>query len=105
MIGTCCEQVKPSCHLPVQRDPDFAFSSDDFPAIIANLWAIESPGDAWKGHDNIIGNAMHSTSAIKLMHHLFVICTWFDLVFYLLTYFWKDKKNSFDVDGDSTGTN
>ena len=95
-IGTHFEQVKPSCHLlPVQHDPDFAFSSDDFPAIIANLWAIENLGDACKGHDNIsviIGDAMHSTSAIKLMHHLFVICTWFDLVFYLLTCFWKDKE-------------
>ena len=38
MIGTCFEQVKPSCHLlPVQHDPDFAFSLDDFPVIIANL--------------------------------------------------------------------
>ena len=36
-IGTHFEQVKPSCHLPVQRDPDFAFSSDNFSSIIANL--------------------------------------------------------------------
>ena len=78
MIGTCFEQIKPSCHLlPVQRDPDFAFSLDDFPAIIANVQAIKILGDACKGHDNIsviVGDAIHSTSAIKLTNHLFVIC-------------------------------
>ena len=78
MIGTCFEQIKPSCHLlPVQCDPDFAFSLDDFPAIIANLQAIKILGDARKGHDDIsviVGDAIHSTSAIKLTHHLFVIC-------------------------------
>jgi hypothetical protein len=41
-LGTCFQQVKPTCDLlPVLHNDDFSFSLDDFPAILSNLCAIE----------------------------------------------------------------
>jgi hypothetical protein len=43
LIGTRFDQVKPSCLLlPVDRNPDFSFSANDFPRIISNLCTIEN---------------------------------------------------------------
>jgi hypothetical protein len=81
VLGTHFEQVKPSCHLlPVQYDPEFTFSLHDFPRIMTNLQAIKNLADPHKSHDNIsviVGGAMQSMCAIKLMHHLFVVCSYF----------------------------
>jgi len=78
-IETRLDQVKPTCHLlPVERDTDFIRSFKDFPTIVDNLRAIETLGDARKTRDNmsvVISDPMHSTSAIKLTHHLFVVCS------------------------------
>jgi hypothetical protein len=80
-LGTRFEQVKPSCLLhPVQRDAEFIRSLKDFPIIIENLRTIEALGDPRKTRDNIsivVNDPMHSTSAIKLTHHLFVVCSFY----------------------------
>jgi hypothetical protein len=80
-LGTRFEQVKPSCHpLPVHCDPEFAFSLHDFPMIMTTLRAIKNLADPHKSHDNIsviVGGAMQLTCAIKLMHHLFVVHSYF----------------------------
>jgi hypothetical protein len=77
-LGTRLDQVKPTCHLlPVQRDTDFIRSFEDFPTIVDNLRAIEALGDARKTRDTmsvVVSDPMHSTSAIKLTHHLFIVC-------------------------------
>ena len=76
-IGTHLHQVKPSCHLlPVQRDTEFNYSSNDFPSIINNLHAIENIANSRKSRDVtsvVVGDSGHPT-AIKLTHHLFTVC-------------------------------
>lgn len=75
-IGTEFFQVKPSCLLlPVQRDPDFIFSSNDFSSIIANIRAIETLANPRKSHDitSIIVTDSTPSSAIKLSHQLFIV--------------------------------
>lgn len=79
-LGVRFEQVKPTCHLlPIQRDPDFSFSTEDFPTIVANLHAIENMANPRKSlardtstHSVVIGESNQST-AIKLTHHLFMV--------------------------------
>jgi hypothetical protein len=75
-LGTRLDQVKPSCHLlPVQRNPTFSFSNDDFPNILANIRAIENQGNPRKSREShsIIINDSSQSSAIKVLHHLFVV--------------------------------
>jgi hypothetical protein len=77
-IGTRFEQVKPSCHLlPVQRHKDFSLSTEHFPAIIANLRAIESLANPRKIRDSysLISGDSPQSNTIKLTHHLFVVWT------------------------------
>ena len=75
-LNTRFEQVKPSCHLlPVQRNSDFSFSSNDFQKILNNLKAIEGIANPRKSRDHtsvIVGDTVQS-SAIKLTHHLFTV--------------------------------
>ena len=79
-LRTRLEQVKPTCHLlPVQRNIDFSFSLNHFPAIINNLRAIEALANPRKTHGSssvIVGDTLPS-SAIKLTHHLFSVCHFF----------------------------
>lgn len=72
-IGTRFDQAKGICHiLPVQRDPKFSIFTNDFPALISNLRAIEhlaNPRKTSETNSVIIGDS----SGIKLTHHLFVV--------------------------------
>ena len=75
-LGTRFDQVKPSCQLlPVQRNDEFSYSIEDYPAIIANIHSIENLANPRKSrdiHSIIIGDAVQA-SAIRLTHHLFVV--------------------------------
>jgi hypothetical protein len=76
-LSTRLDQVKPSCHLlPVQGDPEFNFSSSDFPMIISNLHAIETLANPRKNCEtlSVVISDSAQSSAIKLTHHLFVVC-------------------------------
>jgi hypothetical protein len=76
LIGTRFDQIKPSCLLlPVDRDPDFSFSSTDFPQIISNLHAIENLGNPRKSRDifSLITTDPNQPPSIKLTHHLFIV--------------------------------
>jgi hypothetical protein len=76
-LGTRIDQVKPSCHLlPVDRNPEFSYSLDDFPTILSNLRAIESLANPQKTKDKIsvIVEEPGLSPSIKLIHHLFVVC-------------------------------
>jgi hypothetical protein len=100
-LGTRFDQVKPTCHLlPVRRNDNFSFSINDFPAIISNIRAIESMGNPRKSRDTfstIIGDSGQST-AIRLTHHLFVVCRAFSMKTYLINFNIKEKKPFIDLD-------
>ena len=76
-LGTRLDQVKPSCHLlPVQRDDEFSFSTNDYSTILTNIRSIENLANPRKSRDThsaIIENP-GQTSTIRLTHHLFVVC-------------------------------
>jgi hypothetical protein len=71
--GTRFDQVKPSCHLlPIQRDTDFHYSSEDFATVIANIKAIENLANPRKTREHI-SVVTENPVAIKLSHTLFVV--------------------------------
>ena len=75
-IKTQLHQVKPSCLLvPVRRNEDFSFSSNDFPSVIGNIHAIESFANPRKSKEDasIVVNEIGGSPAIKIVHHLFVV--------------------------------
>lgn len=80
-FGTHFEQVRPTCHLiPVVCDPEFKYSIEDFLTIITNIQAIENQANPQKAqeHSSVI---LDNPLAIKLTHHLFLVCLFFgDLI-------------------------
>ena len=75
------EDVQPTCNLIlVIRDPDFIYSTKDFPSIIANTHAIENQANPQKKqeHDSIL---LNNPVTIKLTHLLFAVWSLFFLSF------------------------
>ena len=69
-LNTRFEQVKPTCHLlPVMRNEDFSFSTNDFPTILSNLRAMKDPRKSRDTYSVILSD----TNAIKLTHRLFTV--------------------------------
>ena len=74
-LGNRFDQVRPSCHLsPVQHDSELAFSIEDYPAIVANIRAIENLPGHHKNREvhSILIEEPGQPPIIKLVHHLFV---------------------------------
>ena len=105
-LSTRFDQVKPSCYLlPVQRDTDFSFSANDFPTIVSNLRAIENLSNPRKSRDthSVIVEDSNQSTAIKLTHHLFVVCHPSFHRFSINIFFIKEKKPRSNTNIDHDG--
>ena len=79
-LGTRFDQVKPSCHLSsVQHNTDLAFSTEDYPSIVANIREIENLPGHHKNREihSILIEEPGQSPIIKLTHHLFVVSLFF----------------------------
>lgn len=106
-LGTCFNQVKPSCCLlPIQKE-EFSLFENDYSTIIANIRAIETLGNPRKSRDchSIIIDEPGQPSQIKLFHHLFSVRHQISSSFMLTNNTLKPKEKKTATESDNNSIN